>query len=190
MRNGLTILAIFTVVFSCKAQQQILPLNTSAYKIAANAYFKDLNNELNYYTGTWKAVFQDKIIILQISEQIKVPIKRFQKSFYRDLLFVRYEVKKNGVVSESTLNKDFTNNSQLSIESAYIQDNGNSVTLLFSGGNCSVGIGTINFKKINATQFSWGYYPGTTTSNDINCPPDREYKIHLPETENLIFTKQ
>ncbi|UCA58098.1 hypothetical protein KB553_13665 [Chryseobacterium rhizoplanae] len=190
MRNGLTILAIFTVVFSCKAQQQILPLNTSAYKIAANAYFKDLNNELNYYTGTWKAVFQDKIIILQISEQIKVPIELFDKNFYRDQLFIRYEVTKNGIVSESTLNKDFTNDIGLSIKSAYTQDNGNSVTLLFSGGNCSVGIGTIILKKINATQFSWGYYPGTTTRIDTFCPPDKEYKIHLPETENLIFTKQ
>ncbi|WP_419495369.1 DUF6705 family protein [Chryseobacterium bernardetii] len=188
MRNGLIILGIF-VMFSCKAQE-VHPLNTSALDAPVGSYFKDLNDELSYYTGTWNATFQNKTITLQILKQIKVPIKRFQKSFYRDLLFVRYEVKKNGVVSESTLNKDFTNNSQLSIESAYIQDNGNSVTLLFSGGNCSVGIGTINFKKINATQFSWGYYPGTTTSNDINCPPDREYKIHLPETENLIFTKQ
>ncbi|UCA58039.1 hypothetical protein KB553_13345 [Chryseobacterium rhizoplanae] len=188
MRNGLIILGIF-VVLSCKAQQ-IHPLNTSALDAPVGSYFKDLNDELNYYTGTWNATFQDKTIILQISKQIKVPTKNFNKNYYTDQLFARYEVKKNGVVSESTLNKNFTNNPRLSIESVYTKDNGNSVTLLFSGGNCSVGIGTITLKKINATQFYWGYYPGTTTTNDINCPPDREYKIHLPETENLIFTKQ
>ena len=188
MKQIIYIITLF--IFSCKAQQQILPLNTSAYKIASNAYFKDLNNELNYYTGTWKAVFQDKSIILQISEQVKAPIELFDKNFYRDQLFIRYEISKNGVVLESTLNKDFTNDIALSIKSAYTQDSGNSVILLFSGGNCSVGIGTISLKKINATQFSWGYYPGTTTRNDKDCPPDREYKIHLPETENLIFTKQ
>lgn len=188
MGNTLIIMGIF-VVLSCKAQQ-ILPLNTSAYKITSNAYFKDLNNELNYYTGTWKAIFQDKTIVLQISEQIKAPIELFDKNFYRDQLFIRYEITKNGIISESTLNKDFTNDIGLSIKSAYTQDNGNSITLLFSGGNRSVGIGTINLKKINATQFSWGYYPGTTTRIDTLCPPDREYKIHLPETENLIFAKQ
>ncbi|SIT17696.1 hypothetical protein SAMN05421786_107204 [Chryseobacterium ureilyticum] len=189
MRNVWIIVGIF-VVFSCKAQQQVLPLNTSVLGAPENSYFKDLNNELDYYEGTWNATFQDKTIVLQISEQKKASIELFDKNFYRDQLFIRYEITKNGIISESTLNKDFTNDVGLSIKSAYTQDNRNNVTLLFSGGNCSVGIGTINLKKINATQFSWGYYPGTTTRIDTLCPPDREYKIHLPETENLIFTKQ
>ncbi|REC65918.1 hypothetical protein DRF59_14105 [Chryseobacterium flavum] len=188
MRKGLIILWIF-VVFSCKAQQ-IYPLNTSVRGVSENSYFKDLDEELDYYIGTWNASFQDKGITLQILKQIKVPTKYFNKNYYTDQLFIRYEVKKNDVILESTLNKDFTNDIGLSIKSVLTQDNGKSVILLFSGGNCSVGIGTITLKKINASQFSWGYYPGTTTRNDINCPPDREYKIHLPETENLIFTKQ
>lgn len=189
MKSGLLILGIFTV-FSCKAQQQILPLNTSALDAPVDSYFKDLNDELSYYTGTWNATFQDKTITLKISKQIKEPIKRFQKNFYRDQLFVRYEIRRNGIVAESTLNKDFINDIGLSIKSAYTQDNGSSVTLLFSGGNCSVGIGTIVLKKINTSQFSWGYYPGTTSRNNISCPPNLDYTIYLPETETLIFTKQ
>ncbi|WP_333597534.1 DUF6705 family protein [Chryseobacterium flavum] len=189
MRNGVIILGIFVLSF-WKAQEQALPLNTSALGAVPNSYFKDSNNELDYYTGTWRATFQDKIITLKISKQIKVLIRRFNKSFYRDQIFVRYEIKKDSVILESTLNNDFTNDVTFSIDGSKIQDNGNRITLVFAGGNCSVGIGTIALKKINASQFSWGYYPGTTTRNDINCPPDREYKIHLPETENLIFTKQ
>ncbi|UCA58038.1 hypothetical protein KB553_13340 [Chryseobacterium rhizoplanae] len=188
MKQLIYILTLF--IFSCKAQQQVYPLNTYPENVPVNSYFKDLNNELNPYIGIWTASFEDKMITLNISKQIEVPIKLFGNNFYTDQLFIRYEVKKNGVISESTLNKDFINDVGLSIKSLLTQDNGNKVIFLFSGGNCSVGIGTINLKKINATQFSWGYYPGTTTSNDINCPPDREYKIHLPETENLIFTKQ
>ncbi|UCA58101.1 hypothetical protein KB553_13680 [Chryseobacterium rhizoplanae] len=188
MKQLIYILALFTI--SCKAQQKIFPLNTYAENIPINSYFKDLNNELNPYTGVWVALFEDKMITLNISKKTEMPIKLFGKNFYRDQLFIRYEIKKNGVISESTIDKDFTNNSQLSIESALTQDNGNKVILLFSGGNCSVGIGTIILKKINATQFSWGYYPGTTTRIDTLCPPDKEYKIHLPETENLVFTKQ
>ncbi|UCA58099.1 hypothetical protein KB553_13670 [Chryseobacterium rhizoplanae] len=186
MRNGLIILGIF-VVFSCKAQQ-ILSLNTSALDSAPNSYFKDSNNELDYFTGVWQGSFQDKTITLQISKQIKVPIERFGEKFFRDQIFVKYEVKKGNSILESSLNKDFTSDIGLSIKGSKIQDN--SITLVFSGGNCSVGIGIITLKKINATQFSWGYYPGTTTRIDTLCSPDREYKIHLPETENLVFTKQ
>ncbi|MEJ5103518.1 DUF6705 family protein [Chryseobacterium sp. MYb328] len=188
MRSGWFILVLFTVLF-CKAQQ-IFPLNTYAENVPINSYFKDLNNELDAYNGIWNVSFEGKMITLHISKQIEKPVKLFGKNFYRDQLFVRYEIKKNGVISESTLNKDFTNDIGLSIKSALTKDNGNSIILLFSGGNCSVGIGTITFKKISGTKFSWDYNPGTTTTNDITCPPDKDYTIYLPETENLIFTKQ
>jgi hypothetical protein len=188
MKQFIYIITLF--IFSCKAQQQVLPLNTYAEDIPVNSYFKDLNNELDAYSGIWNASFEGKMITLHISKQIEKPVKLFGKNFYRDQLFVRYEIKKNGVISESTLNKDFTNDIGLSIKSALTKDNGNIVILIFSGGNCSVGIGTITLKKLSSTQFSWGYYPGTTTTNDKDCPPNQDYTIYLPETENLIFTKQ
>lgn len=186
MKQIIYILIFLTI--SCKAQQ-VLPLNNSAFRSPTNSYFKDINHEFDYYLGIWKATFQDKTITLQISKEVKIPFEMWNKNFYRDQLRVRYEIMNtSGIILESSLNKDFTSDIGLSIKGSKIQDN--NITLVFSGGNCSVGIGTITLKKINATQFSWGYYPGTTTTNDINCPPDREYKIHLPETENLIFTKQ
>ncbi|MDN3690965.1 hypothetical protein QWZ06_01115 [Chryseobacterium tructae] len=186
MRSKLVIFGLL-VVFSCKAQE-IHPLNTSALDVPAGSYFKDSNNELDSFIGRWQGNFQEKNITLQIFKQVKVPIERFGKPFYRDQIFVKYEVKKGNTVLESSMNKDFTNNIGLSIKGSKIQDN--SITLVFSGGNCSVGIGIIALKKINTTQFSWGYYPGTTTTNDKDCPPNRDYTIYLPETENLIFTKQ
>lgn len=188
MKQFIYIITLF--IFSCNAQQQILPLNASVRGVPENSYFKDLNDELDYYTGTWNANSQDKTIILKITKQIKASTRNFNKNYYTDQLFVRYEVKKSNKILESTLNKDFSNSSRLSMESVYTQDNGNSVTLLFSGGNCSVGIGTITLKKISSTQFSWDYNPGTTTRNDKDCPPNQDYTIYLPETENLIFTKQ
>lgn len=189
MRNIIFIL-ITLFVFSCKAQQQTFPLNTYAESVPVNSYFKDLNNELDFYTGTWVATFQDKSITLKIVKQAKQPIEFFNKNYYRDQLFVRYEVKKNGVILESTLDKNFTNDSKLSLDGANPEENGNKVTLVFAGGNCSVGIGTIVFKKKNSTQLYWGYYPGTTTRIDTLCPPNNDYSIYLPETENLVFTKQ
>lgn len=64
------------------------------------------------------------------------------------------------------------------------------MTLVFAGGNCNVGMGDILFKKIDDTHFYWSYYPGTTTRNDITCSPNLDYNIYLPETENLVFTRQ
>ncbi|MFC3755269.1 DUF6705 family protein [Chryseobacterium tructae] len=188
MRSGWFILVLFTVLF-CKAQQ-VLPLNNSASKSPTNSYFKDLNNELDYYTGTWVGHFNSKTIKLVITKDIKIPFEMWKKNFYTDRLFVKYEVKRDNVVLESSLNKDFTNDVGLSIEGSKTKDNEGGITLVFAGGNCSVGIGTIVLKKISSAQFSWGYYPGTTTRNDKDCPPTQDYTIYLPETENLIFTKQ
>ena len=189
MRNNFLILGIFAVL-CCKAQQQVLPLNNSAFSSPNNSYFKDSNNELDYYVGTWTSNFENKEIKLVIVKEVKKPFEMWKKNFYTDELRVRYEIKKNGIVSESTLNKDFTNDIKLSIDGSKTQDNGNRITLIFAGGNCSVGIGTIVLKKNDVNQLSWGYYPGTATMNDISCPPNLDYTVYLPETENLVFTKQ
>jgi len=190
MKQILFINFFIIFLFSCNAQQ-VLPLNNSAYSSPTNSYFKDSNGELDYYLGNWKAVFQNRVIILDISKETKVPFEMFDKKFFRDQIRVRYVIKNsNGLILESSLNKDFFNDIKLSIRGFKTQLNGNEVSLIFSGGNCSVGIGKIVFKKINPTQFSWGYYPGTTSRNDISCPPNLDYTIYLPETENLVFTKQ
>jgi hypothetical protein len=189
MKQLFFILSILSIM-SCKAQQ-VLPLNNLPSNSLTNSYFKDLNNELDPYSGTWIAFYQGRTIKLIINKEIKIPFEQWDKSFYRDRLVVRYEIKDiSGSVLQSTLNKDFTNYRSLIIRSLRTLENNSVVQLLFSGGNCSVGIGEIKFQKISATQFSWSYYPGTTTRNDINCPPGLDYKIYLPETENLVFTKQ
>ena len=186
---------IFTAIFcvtliSCKAQQ-ILPLNTSAYNAPTNSYLKDLNNEFDPFVGTWMVYYQGKSIKLVVDKEIKIPFEMWGKNFYRDRLMVRYEIKnQNGQILEATLNKDFTNDVALSIEGLKTQENGNIVQLIFSGGNCNVGNGFIYFQKINASQFYWKYTPAGATLNDITCPPNLDYKIYLPEKENLVFTKQ
>ncbi|REC63328.1 hypothetical protein DRF65_06665 [Chryseobacterium pennae] len=178
-------------LISCKAQQ-VLPLNTSDYSSPTNSYFKDLDNELSPYIGTWKSIFQNKTIILNITKEIKRPYSEWGKSFFSDVLIVKYEIKdSNGNILQTTLNNTYHPNAAIKnlILSLGTKADGQ-IDLLYAGGNCSVGIGDIIFKKLSSTQFSWNYYPGTTTRNDITCPPDKDYTIYLPETENLIFTKQ
>lgn len=183
----------FFGLISCKAQQ-ILPLNTSDYSASESSYFKDLNNELNPYIGTWKSNFQGKSITLIITKELERPYIEWNKNFYADVLIIRYTIKdSNGNELQTTLASQFTvggnvKNLMMSV-GTNIRGN-NEVDIVYAGGNCGVGGGEISLKQINSSQIYWSYYPGVTALNDITCPPNLDYHIYLPETENLVFTKQ
>jgi hypothetical protein len=186
------ILGMFFTINVFKAQS-IVPLNNSDYDAQTNSYFKDINNELDPYVGIWKASFENKMITLSIVKESKRPYESWGKNFYKDQLIMKYEIKDStGFILQSNLNTNYTeSNLKYFIQSLGTNIKGNNeVDFLFSGGNCGVGLGFIYVKKINTNQFDWSYYPGTTTRNDKNCPPNMDYTIYLPETENLIFTKQ
>lgn len=171
--------------FSCKAQ--ILPLSTFMDNIPQNAYVKDLNNELNPYVGTYKANFQGNEITLFITKLEKKLEKRTNKSFYRDALIIKYVVKNStGVVLQDTKNGI----ADIELYSTRIRSYDKSVIFYYSGTNCRVGWGDIFLKKLNATQFSWEYRPDDIIIDDSRCPPGTDIKIYLPETKDLIFTKQ
>ncbi|MCY1661418.1 DUF6705 family protein [Chryseobacterium sp. SL1] len=188
----LSLFALYITLLSCKAQQ-VLPLNSSELDTSVNSYFKDLNNELEPYIGNWKAVYQGKTVLLKITKESKRSFTIEDKTFYRDAIIVKYEVKDStGQILQSTLNSDFatSNLKNIILSLGTNLNSNNEVNLLYGGGNCNVGMGDIVFKKIDSNHFYWNYYPGTTTRNDITCPPNLDYNIYLPETENLIFTKQ
>ncbi|SHL86320.1 DUF6705 family protein [Chryseobacterium contaminans] len=180
---------LFSILISflpCKAQI-ILPLNVSLNSIVANAYVKDLNNELTPYIGTYNTNFQGKDITLYITKVENALQKSSRKNYYSDILDVKYIVKNSNIILQDT-----KNNSSPKIEfySIRTKPNENSVMFFYSGTNCRVGWGTIILKKINSTQISWEYKPNDTTLDDSRCPPGTDINIYLPETKDLIFTKQ
>jgi len=192
MKNIFLLSFIITII-SCKAQQTYL-LNESAVDMPENSYFKDTNNELDSYVGTWKANFNGKFITLNITKEIKKSFTLLGKNYFTDQLIVKYEVKDtNGNILQTSLNAVYPTGGSvkyLIISTGTNRDSNNEVNLAYAGGNCGVGGGEIKFQKISGTQFYWSYYPGVTTLNDVTCPPGQDYHIYLPETENLIFTKQ
>ncbi|AKK72126.1 DUF6705 family protein [Chryseobacterium gallinarum] len=178
---------LFTIsVFSCKAQQ--LPLNTSLKNIPMNAYVKDLNNELYQYTGAYKTNFQGKEIILHITKEENKLMDYGDQKFYRDALVIKYIVKN----SSGTVLQDTKNNATSKIDffSIGTKPDQNKITFSYSGTNCNVGWGKIILKKINDTQISWEYRPNDIILDDSKCPPGTDINIYLPETKDLIFTKQ
>ena len=187
IRNFKTILflGIFVSFLSCKAQN--LPLNTALKEIPTNAFVKDLNNELVPYIGTYKASFQGKEITLFITKEENKLVDYGNQKFYRDALIIKYIVKNlSGTVLQDTQNNNLP---KIYIYSTKTKSQ-NSVRFTYSGTNCRVGWGEIILNKINSTHVSWEYRPNDIILDSSKCPPGTDINIYLPETKDLIFTKQ
>ncbi|AZA83500.1 hypothetical protein C1637_15425 [Chryseobacterium lactis] len=178
--------SLFTSFLSCKAQ--ILPLNTGLNDTPANAYKKDLSNELPSYEGVYKAAFNGKEIILYVTKIENVLQKSSRKNYYSDVLDIQYIVKSpSGTIFQDTKNNS---NSQNKLYSIKTRPDINSIIFFYSGTNCRVGWGEVVLKKINSTQISWEYRPNDIILDNSKCPPSTDINIYLPETKDLIFTKQ
>lgn len=185
------IIFIFTGIISCRSQQ-IVPLNTGWYTSSTGTYFKDINNELDQFVGTWTANYaNNNTITLIITKELQKQFQDIDKVFYRDMLRVRYQVIAGGLIVHSTLNNNFTLSKDYEFLSLFTKPANNEVILMQNGGRCSVGLGTVYFKKINTNQFQWNYRVQPATINSESCPPPYDNdKVFLPTVENLIFTKQ
>jgi len=192
MKTINTILALICIIsaFSCKSQTY--PLNTDYDNIPNYSYLKDLNNELNPYIGTYKANFQGKEILLYVVKEENKLVDRIDKKFYRDVLSIRYIVKgPSGNILQDTKNMTFQSDQiRYTIYSMRTRPDIGDLTLSYGGTNCGVGSGKIILKKINITQISWEYRPNDTILDSGRCPAGTDITIYLPETKDLIFTKQ
>ena len=177
---------IFINMLSCKAQT--LPLNTPLKDIPANAYIKDLNNELNPYIGIYKANYQGNEITLYINKVENKLEKSAHKNYYLDVLNVQYIVKNSsGNVLQDTKN---SNPSNIELYSIKTKPSQNTIIFYYGGTNCGVGWGDIYLQKVNANQISWEYRPDDIIIDNNRCPVGTDINIYLPQTKDLIFTKQ
>jgi hypothetical protein len=169
---------------------QIYPLNTFPDDVPVESYMKDLDNELTPFVGIWKTNYNGNTIILTIKKEEHKAFKIPQSSYfyYQDALVINYTIQNsNGIMLQNNNNvqHEYDKNA---IVSMYV--NNSIVNLYYIGTNCGVGWGTINLKKMNNTQISWSYYPNDTVLTTKNCPGNQDTTIYLPETKDLIFTKQ
>ncbi|UZT96003.1 hypothetical protein ODZ84_12205 [Chryseobacterium fluminis] len=181
----ITSFIFFNMLCFCKAQQ-IYPLNTNFNSISNYSYLKDLNNELSPYIGVYKGIFQGNEITLFVTKQEHKLIDYDNQKFYRDIISIKFQIKNSsGIVLQDTQNASSNENT---IES--LKTKSNNLILSYSGTNCGVGWGKIILKKINDTQLSWTYGSNSSIINDQNCPGTPNLTVYLPQTENMIFTKQ
>ncbi|MGV7105575.1 DUF6705 family protein [Flavobacterium sp. U410] len=91
-----TILTIFTII-SCKAQT--VALNTYYEDVNIGAYFKDLDNEMDKYVGTWQYTHGTDTLTIVLQKNIHV----FDGEYYEDLLVGEYRFVNNNQEIVNTL---------------------------------------------------------------------------------------
>ncbi|KFF07881.1 hypothetical protein IX38_09295 [Chryseobacterium luteum] len=167
-------------------------MKTDYTEIPNNSYLKDVNNELEIFVGNYVADFQDKKITLFITKQNYQFFDRGKYKYYKDVLSVKFIIKNtSGITLQDTQSITFQPNQlKNTIYSRWVESGDNKLLLYYGGTNCGVGWGDIYLKKINSTQISWEYRPNDIILDDSKCPPGTDINIYLPETKDLIFTKQ
>ncbi|WP_419870920.1 DUF6705 family protein [Chryseobacterium sp. CT-SW4] len=185
-----TLLTLTLSLVTYKAQQTY-PLNTYYGDVSDYSYMKDLNNELTPYIGTYKATFEGNEITLTITKEDKRLQKILNNRYYMDVLNIKYIIKNiaTGIILEDNLNPVDQDLNEMMSMGTNPKDN-NTIDFHYTGGRCSIGWGRITLLKINDTQVKWAYYPNSVLLSDSTCPNSGELKIYLPDTRNLIFTKQ
>ena len=191
LKTILFALCSFAGFLSCKAQQ-IVPLNTYANSIQNNDYLKDLNNELDFFIGTYQTHYQGNTYTLYITKIIKQPFyDGVSTNYFQDVLSMRYTIKNsNGQTIEDTQNMTFAPNQRdFTIYSSANHDSSKFVGFIYGGIGCGIGSGRIIFKHISGNQFSFKYKPGEYPY-PFNCPNLTENDVKLPAVvDDIIFTK-
>ncbi len=93
-------LLLLFISVSSFAQDTIISIKTKGYPRLTNAYYKDINNDLNQFEGTYvytNGTTEFKIVLVK-------KIQQYNSRYYEDLIIGEYEHKINGVVVNSSLN--------------------------------------------------------------------------------------
>ena len=99
MKKIILIVTIGLVLYNCKAQNPILPIDDLGWKNTNNAYYKDVNNTLNNFEGTWLYTSGNtslKIVLVKSTYY-------FNGKYYEDLLIGGYQYTVNGEEKINTL---------------------------------------------------------------------------------------
>ncbi|MGG5485649.1 DUF6705 family protein [Gaetbulibacter sp. PBL-D1] len=93
---------VIVIIFSflnCKAQSPIIALETWKGEEQANAYYKDINNVLDTFVGTW--------IYTNDNTSFKIVLRKkpmyFNNVCYEDIIVGEYQFIENGVEKVNTL---------------------------------------------------------------------------------------
>ncbi|WP_299362887.1 DUF6705 family protein [Winogradskyella sp.] len=99
MKQIVTIFTLALSLYSCKAQSPLLSLDDQGWNNIDNAYYKDINNVLNDFEGTW--LYSNDTISLKIS--LVKSVQYFNGDYYEDTMVGGYQYIENGIEKINTL---------------------------------------------------------------------------------------
>lgn len=115
MKKTIFTFLLFISFINCKAQNPIIPRfnNGGTFGDVPGAYYKDIDNYLNQFVGTW--IFTNGTTSLEIKfikkEMIQKTMLNSNSIYYADYLFGEFRYVENGIEKANTL--DALNNSFL-----------------------------------------------------------------------------
>jgi hypothetical protein len=185
MKNIILIICVL-FTFSCKSQTY--PLRTYT-DVPDDSYLKDIPNELQDYTGVWKATWNNKIIFLNISKETN----KYKQSLniYMDYLIIKFKV-------TDTAGNILFDNTNIPDDKAKINGSGfkeleNKYYLGYGDIDlCGKwGLISINFTDLTHSKLNWIYSEQENwLESDCfykNYPMDQRPE---PLPQSAIFTKQ
>ena len=186
MKKIITLLLCLIAYLSIKAQ--IYPLRTYS-QIPDNSYLKDTNNEFDSYVGTWKGVWDGKIIYLKLD---KITYKYFASiNEYRDLLVGRFKTTDlNGNILFDNMN---VFNDNVKIYGTYFRQSDDKYQLIYVYNDLCNRSGNvrINFTDSTKTQLQWHYFQDESFI-DSSCYYFGWLKANIPQPlpKDIVFTIQ
>ncbi|PZR24458.1 MAG: hypothetical protein DI539_00335 [Flavobacterium psychrophilum] len=189
------------------AQSPIKSLNDDDYGTIDGAYYKDTENNLDNYTGTWIYTNGTTSLTISLQKKIMMPFYYAPTSIYEDILIGEYRYIENGIEKINTLSQLSLNLSEaieysihgniiVKQNSQYCKDcgpNDRKILLMFKDPSCHI-LGydpQMIFQRVDSGGIQKLKLKFRTTSGMIVeegvTPPCTEYKIPFGE---YILIKQ
>lgn len=182
MKNLFLFIFICSII-SCSAQTY--PLRTFT-DIPENAYLKDTNNELSSYEGTWKGMWENKIIYITFKKNIYIYDDVLR--YYKDNLIGKFKV----LDTNSNILFDNTNlpDSDPKIWGGKFRKVDDKYSLVYVDADLCNTSGNIiiNFTDNSKTQLNWKLNLGSNMIT-TDC---QYYNTGIPEAlpKEIVLTKQ
>lgn len=191
MKNIIFLIVIITTL-SCKAQMtavNIIPLENKfdyheyEMEIPDGAYFKDVNNKLDPFVGTWLGNYNGNTIELFV---VKYLYNSTIRPLSIDELLIRYKITdSNGTVIVDTT--DLPNDSSYVIDGTYFLKNSDVYELSYGGFECGQRGDLLIAVVNNGTQMNISLEP----SLEFYCPENNNQPApQVLPTEVITLDKQ
>lgn len=191
------IIFLLLIIISCKSYPQsncqatiTVPFRTYNISNKECYYFKDTNNELPDYEGTWTGVWNNKTLFITFTKMTNIYSDALE--YNRDYLAGKFTtLNSNGNI---LFNNSYLQNNQAKIRGINFQEITNKYLMSYTDNDiCGIG-GSIKISFANAAKTQLNFdFDQDHQIIDTDCYfhgyPPSQYPEPLPKT-NIVLTKQ